>query len=92
MFFAVQNKGLQPVDIDSKVREVICEQLGLKPEDVTPEADLIQNLGVDSLDSVELVMALEEEFGIEVLDEDAEKLKKVSDITQYIHKKLNEKK
>jgi len=80
------------VDIDSKVREVICEQLGLKPEDVTPEADLIQNLGVDSLDSVELVMALEEEFGIEVLDEDAEKLKKVSDITQYIHKKLNEKK
>lgn len=80
------------MDIDSKVREVICEQLGLKPEDVTPEADLIQNLGVDSLDSVELVMALEEEFGIEVLDEDAEKLKKVSDITQYIHKKLNEKK
>ena len=70
-----------------KVRNIIAEQLGVKPEEVTPEAKFIEDLGADSLDTVELVMALEEEFGIEIPDEDAEKMVTVGDSIKYIDQK-----
>jgi acyl carrier protein len=60
--------------VQDKVKSIIAEQLGVKPEEVTPEASFVDDLGADSLDTVELVMALEEEFGIEIPDEDAEKI------------------
>ncbi len=67
-----------------KVTDIIIEQLGVNADQVKPEAKLVEDLGADSLDAVELVMALEEEFGIEVPDEDAEKLQSVQDILSYI--------
>ena len=70
--------------IEQRVKDIIVEQLGVKPEQVTPEAKFIEDLGADSLDTVELVMALEEEFGIEVPDEQAEKLQSVGDVIKYI--------
>jgi len=73
---------------DDKVKAIIAEQLGVKPEEVTPEASFIDDLGADSLDTVELVMALEEEFGVEIPDEDAEKMGKVSDAIKYIDEKV----
>ena len=70
--------------IDQRVKDIIVEQLGVKPEQVTPEAKFIEDLGADSLDTVELVMALEEEFGIEVPDDQAEKLQSVGDVIKHI--------
>ena len=70
--------------IDQRVKDIIVEQLGVKPDQVTPEAKFIEDLGADSLDTVELIMALEEEFGIEVPDEQAEKLTAVGDVIKYI--------
>ena len=70
--------------IDVRVRDIIVEQLGVKPDQVTPEAKFIEDLGADSLDTVELIMALEEEFGIEVPDEQAEKLQSVGDVIKYV--------
>ncbi|MGC8830096.1 MAG: acyl carrier protein [Verrucomicrobiia bacterium] len=70
--------------IEQRVKEIIVEQLGVKPEQVTPEAKFIEDLGADSLDTVELVMALEEEFGSEIPDEEAEKLQSVGDVIKYI--------
>jgi acyl carrier protein len=70
--------------IDQRVKDIIVEQLGVKPDQVTPEAKFIEDLGADSLDTVELIMALEEEFGVEVPDEQAEKLLTVGDVTKYI--------
>ena len=70
--------------LDQRVKEIIVEQLGVKPEQVVPEAKFIEDLGADSLDTVELVMALEEEFSIEVPDEQAEKLQSVGDVMKYI--------
>ncbi|MCB1315494.1 MAG: acyl carrier protein [Leptospiraceae bacterium] len=67
-----------------KVKSIIVEQLGVDESEVTPEAHFIDDLGADSLDTVELVMALEEEFGIEISDEDAEKIQTVGDVTKYI--------
>lgn len=72
-----------------KITTVVVEKLGVKPEDVTPDASFVNDLGADSLDRVELVMALEDEFDIEILDEDAEKFIKVSDVLSYIQNKLN---
>jgi acyl carrier protein len=69
---------------DQKVRDIVVEQLGVKPEQVVPEAKFIEDLGADSLDVVELVMALEEEFGHEIPDEEAEKLTTVGDVIKYI--------
>ena len=70
--------------IEDRIREIVVEQLGVKPEQITPEAKFIEDLGADSLDTVELVMALEEEFGNEIPDEDAEKLISVGDVIRFI--------
>ena len=67
-----------------KVKEIIVEQLGVNAEQVTPEASFIEDLGADSLDTVELVMAFEEEFGAEIPDEDAEKLTTVGAVVEYL--------
>lgn len=74
--------------VAEKVKSIIAEQLGVKPEEVTPTASFIDDLGADSLDTVELVMALEEEFGIEIPDEDAEKMTNVGDAIKYIEEKV----
>lgn len=73
--------------IEEKVKDIIVEQLGVTPEQVTPNASFIEDLGADSLDTVELVMAFEEEFSVEVPDEDAEKLQTVGDVVKYIEEK-----
>ena len=70
-----------------KVRQIIAEQLGVKKEEVTDSAKFVDDLGADSLDTVELVMALEEEFGVEIPDEEAEKLITVGDALRYIEEK-----
>jgi acyl carrier protein len=75
---------------EDKVKNIIMEQLGVTAEQVTPEASFIDDLGADSLDTVELVMALEEEFDIEIPDEDAEKLRTVQDALDYLKKHVTE--
>jgi len=70
--------------IEERVKNIVVEQLGVKPEQVVPEASLIDDLGADSLDTVELVMALEEEFETEIPDEEAEKIRTVGQIVDYI--------
>ena len=72
------------MSVNPKVKEIIVEQLGVDPEKVKPEASFIDDLGADSLDIVELVMAMEEEFDLEIPDEDAEKLKTVNDVQSYL--------
>ncbi len=73
--------------VEEKIKAIIAEQLGVKPEEVTPQASFIDDLGADSLDTVELIMALEEEFNIEIPDEDAEKMTTVGDAISYIDSK-----
>ena len=73
--------------IEEKVKDIIVEQLGVNAEQVTPTASFSEDLGADSLDTVELVMAFEEEFSVEVPDEDAEKLQSVGDVIKYIEEK-----
>ena len=73
--------------VADRVKEIIVEQLGVNPDQVTPEAKFIEDLGADSLDTVELVMAFEEEFGAEIPDEDAEKLQTVGDVNKYIEER-----
>ncbi len=72
------------MDIKEKVKEIICEQLSVNPEDVVPEASFVDDLGADSLDLVEMIMAMEEAFDISIADEDAEKIKTVQDAWNYI--------
>ena len=67
-----------------KIREIVVEQLGVDAEQVTPEANFVDDLGADSLDTVELIMAFEEEFDVEIPDTDAEKIKTVQDVMDYI--------
>lgn len=69
---------------EEKVRDIIVDQLGVNAEQVVPEARFMEDLGADSLDTVELVMAFEEEFSIEVPDEEAEKLQTVGDVIRYV--------
>ena len=70
--------------VEEKIKSIIAEQLGVKPDEVTPEASFIDDLGADSLDTVELVMAFEEEFGCEIPDDAAEKILTVKDANTYI--------
>ena len=70
--------------IEQRVKEIIVEQLGVNADQVTPDAKFIEDLGADSHDTVELVMALEEEFGNEIPDEEAEKLQTVGDVIKYV--------
>ena len=76
-------------EISERVKSIIVEQLGVTMEEVTPEASFIDDLGADSLDIVELIMALEEEYGVDIPDQDAEKIHSVKDVISYIegHKK-----
>jgi len=74
--------------VEERVKEIIVEQLGVDASEVTAEASFIDDLGADSLDTVELVMAFEEEFGLEIPDEEAEKLTTVGDALNYVHEKL----
>ena len=71
-------------DIETRVKEIIVEQLGVDPAEVVPGASFINDLGADSLDTVELVMAFEEEFGIEIPDEESEKIQSVGQAIEYI--------
>jgi acyl carrier protein len=73
--------------VEERVKKIIGEQLGVEEDEVTPEASFVEDLGADSLDTVELVMALEEEFGIEIPDEDAEKILTVGKALDYIKEK-----
>ena len=75
--------------VDDKVKDIISEQLGVKKEEIKPESSFIDDLGADSLDTVEVVMALEEEFGIEIPDEDAEKITTVGEAVKYISNKIS---
>ena len=75
--------------IEEKVKSIIVEQLGVQADEVKPEASFVDDLGADSLDTVELVMAFEEAFGIEIPDEDAEKIQKVKDAVTYIESHAN---
>ena len=70
--------------IDARVREIIINELGVEPEKVTDDASFVEDLGADSLDTVELVMAFEEEFGLDIPDEDAEKMRTVGDAVGYL--------
>ena len=76
------------MDIEGKVKEIIVEQLGVDEGQVNAEASFIDDLGADSLDTVELVMAFEEKFDIEIPDEDAEKMRTVGDANEYLKSKL----
>ena len=75
--------------IDERVKGIVVEQLGVNPEEVTIEASFVDDLGADSLDTVELVMALEEEFGMEIPDEDAEKITTIREAVNYITTQVN---
>jgi len=75
--------------LDERVTEIIMEQLGVSREEVRPEASFIDDLGADSLDIVELVMAMEEEFDIEIPDEEAEKIQTIADATSYLKAQLD---
>ncbi len=77
-------------DIDARVREIIASELGVEVEKVTNEASFVEDLGADSLDTVELVMAFEEEFSVEIPDEDAEQMQSVGDAIAYLKNKQPE--
>lgn len=72
---------------EARVREIIVNELGVEPDKVTDDASFVEDLGADSLDTVELVMAFEEEFGVDIPDEDAEQMRTVGDAIAYLRKK-----
>ncbi len=78
----------KPMAVEDRVKKIIIEQLGVEEDEVSPEASFVEDLGADSLDTVELVMAFEEEFDIEIPDEDAEKIQKVGQAIDYIKEKV----
>ncbi|MCJ7687431.1 MAG: acyl carrier protein [Desulfobacteraceae bacterium] len=75
-------------DIEGKIKKIICEQLDVPEEDVVPEASFVDDLGADSLDQVELIMAMEEEFDVSIPDEDAENIGTVQDAIDYVKKAI----
>jgi acyl carrier protein len=75
------------MSVEDRVKAIIVEQLGVDADEVNPEASFVDDLGADSLDTVELIMAFEEEFGVEISDDEAEKIKKVRDAVEYIDKR-----
>ncbi len=75
--------------VEARVKKIVIEQLGVKEEDLKPEASFVEDLGADSLDTVELVMALEEEFETEIPDEKAEKIATIKDAVEYIESNLD---
>ena len=79
---------MEATQVESRVKEIITEQLGVSPDDLKSTASFIEDLGADSLDIVELVMAMEQEFETEIPDEDAEKILTVGDAVNYIHERL----
>ena len=74
-----------PVSVEDRVRKIVCEQLGVSNEEVSNDSSFVDDLGADSLDTVELVMALEEEFDLEIADEEAEKISTVDEAVNYIN-------
>ena len=72
--------------VEERVKSIIVEQLGVDADEVTADASFVEDLGADSLDTVELIMAFEEEFGVEISDDEAEKIRKVKDAIEYIEK------
>ena len=76
--------------VEDQVKKIIVEQLGVDEKEVTADASFIDDLGADSLDTVELIMAFEEEFGLEIPDEEAEKLTTVGDALNYLHQKIDQ--
>jgi acyl carrier protein len=77
-------------DLDQKVKDIIVEELGVERDKVTDDASFMEDLGADSLDTVELVMAFEKEFDVDIPDEDAEKIRTVGDALKYLHDKIGE--
>lgn len=73
--------------VNDRVKALLAEQIGLDPEEITPEASLVEDLGADSLDCIEIVMACEEKFEIEISDEDAQNLKTVADVMTYLERR-----
>jgi acyl carrier protein len=76
------------MDLETRIKEIIADQLGVEIEKLRDDANFVQDLGADSLDVVELVMAFEEEFGIEIPDEDAEKIRTVGDVIKYLKERV----
>ncbi len=74
--------------LEERIKEIIADQLGVEVDKIVPEAKFVEDLGADSLDVVELIMAFEEEFGIEIPDEDAEKIQTVGDVINYLKEKV----
>ena len=74
------------MSVEDRVKSIIVEQLGVDADEVQQEASFVEDLGADSLDTVELIMAFEEEFGVEISDDEAEKIRKVKDAVEYIDK------
>jgi len=77
----------ESMSVEERVKSIIVEQLGVDADEVTADASFVEDLGADSLDQVELIMAFEEEFGVEISDDEAEKIRKVKDAVDYIEKR-----
>ena len=75
------------MSVEERVKSIIVEQLGVDADEVTPDASFVEDLGADSLDQVDLIMAFEEEFGVEISDDEAEKIRRVKDAVDYIEKR-----
>jgi acyl carrier protein len=80
---------VEELPVDERVRELICEQLSVSPDEVSPEATFVGDLSADSLDMVELMMALEEQFGIDISEDQAERIQTVGDAVAFIEQRIN---